>query len=433
MLAARESSLHPDREALDRIGSWPKSRGLLQDIAWGPDSDAHGRRADSACRFIAARMSASRQGLPPVPGLQLSTAMKLLILLASIAGCGTVAAPALPDGDPLLPDASPTVTPECAADPAQCLYQPTRYTTIQIGGEFVGDANRIGGPRRIPIAYRYAVDAPRPMPVVVLSHGGAGGSTDAASALEEWATAAAAAGYFAVAVAHEPRDQASRQLLCDELAVPVGECDTFKYLNYDRPLDLARVIDRVYVVANDPAWTGMFDPAKLAVLGHSAGAGGTLMLAGAPRDVFGTPLVGVDPRPIAFVALSPQAPGSEGFTEAGYGQITRPTLIATGRGDENPPDTADGRATVFDVMQPGNKARLFIEDPAALHMVFSHQTASCITLASLERCEQLVSWVESATLAFLDTHLRGAPAASAWLDSTNLGTASEGAAEWSRR
>jgi len=358
--------------------------------------------------------------------------MKLLSLLALTAACGSVEMAATPDADPL-PDAAPTVTPECATDPALCLYQPTRYTTIEVGTELVGDPNRIGGPRRIPIAYRYATDAPRPMPVIVLSHGGAGGSTDATSALDEWATAAAEAGYFAVTIAHEPRDQASRQLLCNELDVPAGECDTFKYLNYDRPLDLARVIDRVYVSTNESMWIGMFDPTKLAVLGHSAGAGGALMVAGAPRDVFGTPLVGSDARPVAFVALSPQAPGSEGFTEAGYGQISRPTLIATGRGDENPPDTADGRATVFDLMQPGNKARLFIEDPASLQMVFAHQTDTCTTLASLERCQQLVSWVESATFAFLDTHLRGTPAASAWLDSTNLGTASDGVAEWSRR
>lgn len=361
--------------------------------------------------------------------------MKLASLFVLFAGCGTVDAPIAPDAEPLPDvDAAPTVTPECAADPAQCLYQPVRYTSgLQVGGELVGDANRIGGPRRIPVYYRYAVDAPRPMPVVVLSHGGAGGTLDATSALAEWATAAAEAGYFAVAVAHEPRDQTSRQALCAELEVPAGECDTFKYLNYDRPLDLSRVIDRVYVAANDPAWAGIYDPTKLAVLGHSAGAGGTLMLAGAPRDVFGTPLVGVDARPVAFVALSPQAPGSEGFTEAAYGQVARPTLIATGRGDENPPDTADGRATVFDVMQPGNKARVFIEDAAALHMVFAHVTDSCVTLATLERCEQLVSWVESATLAFLDTHLRGSPAAAAWLASTNLATASAGAAEWSTR
>ncbi|MEJ7599467.1 MAG: hypothetical protein WKG01_16285 [Kofleriaceae bacterium] len=359
--------------------------------------------------------------------------MKLLAVLALIpAACGTVDAPAGLDA-PLAAADVAISTLDCADDVTRCLYQPTRYGGIEVGSEVLMDMTRAGGPRRIPIAYRYAVDAPRPMPVVVLSHGGAGGSLDPFKALDGWAIAAAEAGYFAIAIAHEPRDTTARLALCEALHVPAAECDTFKYLNYDRPLDLSRVIDRTYAVANEPVWIGVFDPTKLAVMGHSAGAGGVLMLAGAPRDVAGAAIDGTDPRPTAFLAFSPQAPGSEGFTAAAYGHIGRPTLIATGRGDENPPDTADGRASVFDFVQPGNKARIFIEDPASLHTVFAHETTSCTRVAPLERCEQMVAWVTSAALAFLDTHLRGAADAAAWIGSTNLGTASAGAAAWSTR
>ena len=369
-----------------------------------------------------------------MPRLHDSVGMKLLSLLVLLsAACGTVDAPAAPDA-PILDVDAPISTPDCATDVTRCLYQPTRYVTgLEVGSEVLQDPTRPGGPRRIPLAYRYAVDAPRPMPVVILSHGGAGGSLDPYKALDGWAIAAAEAGYFAIAVAHEPRDKASRLALCAALRVPMGECDTFKYLNYDRPHDLSRVIDRAHAVANEPGWIGVFDPTKLAVAGHSAGAGGTLMLAGAPRDVFGTAIDGTDPRPTAFLAFSPQAPGSEGFTPQAYGHIGRPALVATGRGDENPPDTADGRASVFDFVQPGNKARIFIEDPAALHTVFAHETDACARLASLERCQEMVSWVTSAALAFLDTHLRGAPEAASWIGSTNLATASAGVAAWSTR
>ncbi len=324
-------------------------------------------------------------------------------------------------------------TPACDADPADCLYAPATYALEPIVEVKLVDPDRVGGPREVPIAIRYSLAAPRPMPVVVWSHGGASGKTDPTLALEEWAIAAAEAGYLSIAIAHEWRPDPSLFELCAFFVMDGFGCSLFKHLNYDRPLDISLVIDHVVEMSGRAPWRGRVDADRIAVGGHSAGAGGTLMVDGAPRDINHTEVRLPDSRPIAFLAFSPQAPGSEGFTAAGYGEIARPTLIGTGRGDDNPPDTADGRSSVFDLVQPGDKYRIFIEDPEAIHTIYELKTDSCAINTPLARCEEFRDWVKAAGLAFLDAYLRDDPDAQAWLASTDLDVASAGTAEWSTR
>jgi hypothetical protein len=369
--------------------------------------------------------------------MTLSNQLRGLAVAISILGCGSAdPASSEPDAgsdgaiDEAI-DAPIADAPLQCGDPS-CLYLPPRLP-IELVEASITDPDRAGGPREIPIAIRFSPDAPRPMPIVIWSHGGASGQLDPARALDRWAIAAAEVGYLSVAIAHVPRDQASRDALCASLGFDAAGCATFKFLSHDRPIDIARTIDELAELAAQPQWAGKLDVAKLAVGGHSAGAGGTLMVAGAPREINGVSTLISDPRPIAFLAFSPQAAGSDGLTEEGYAQVTRPTLVGTGRGDENPPDTADGRAAVHELMQPGDKARIFVEDPAAIHTLFALETDNCTNGATLARCEQMRDWIKSAGLAFLDAHLRGAPAAIAFLASTDLAAASGGVAEWSTR
>lgn len=367
------------------------------------------------------------------------TYAKMCWLLVAV-GCGSISEPmvspdvdaAVADGVDLV-DAGESEAAGCPADPVRCLYRPP-VLPIERVDVTATDPGRIGGPRTVNVAIRFSRSAPTPMPVVVWSHGGASGQTNATTALDQWATAAAEAGYFSVAIAHTPRDPASRDALCKALGFDAAGCATFKFLSYDRPRDISLVIDHVELLAATPLFAGKIDVERLGVGGHSAGAGGTLMVAGAPREINGVPTLGTDPRPLAFLALSPQAPGSDGMTAAGYAQITRPTLIGTGRGDDAPPeDPAEGRASVFDLLQPGNKARIFVEDAAAIHTVFALEIESCTANATRAHCEEMRDWVKSAGLAFLDAHVRGLRAAKTWLASTNLATASGGVAEWSLR
>ncbi len=358
----------------------------------------------------------------------------LLLLSACAATKGTLDVP--PDGA-VLDDADeqptgPQPTAACAADPASCLYAPAQFP-IETAQFTFRDETRIGGVREIEVTVRFARTAPQPMPVMIWSHGGASGQTNSATALEEWATAAANLGYFSIAIAHAPRSTEQRIALCNVLGFDSTGCETFKFLNYDRPLDITLVIDRVFELAATPQFANIIDETRLGVGGHSAGAGGTLMIAGAPRDLNGDKLL-ADPRPIAFVAMSPQAPGSDGLDAEGYAQITRPTLIGTGRGDEAPPDTADGRASVFDHLSPatpGTAMRVFLEDEAAVHGLFASELAPCLAKASLERCTEMRSWLHATVFAFLDVQLRGSTDATAFLASSNLAVASNGTAELS--
>jgi predicted dienelactone hydrolase len=366
-------------------------------------------------------------------------AAALVLCLAACADSSPAGPDAVaPEVDAITPGADAATglvpTAACAADPAACLYLPAPLPLEPVFTTTVVDPDRPGGPRDIPIAIRYSLSAPRPMPVVIWSHGGASGHLNPETSMDQWAITAAEAGYLSVAIAHVPRDQASRLALCTSLGIDATACQTFKFLGYDRPHDISFVIDRVIELAAQDPWTDRIDATRIAVGGHSAGAGGALMVAGALRDIDGVPTAYSDPRPQAFLAFSPQAPGSDGMTETGYAAVVRPTLIGTGRGDHNPPDTADGRASVFDLIQPGDKARLFIEDADANHMLFELETASCVTpTVPLAECEAMRDWIASAGLAFLDAHLRGSAAARAWLASSNVAVASAGVAEWSTR
>jgi acetyl esterase/lipase len=320
----------------------------------------------------------------------------------------------------------------CPSEPVRCLYAPTPLP-IELLEVTATDPDRVGGPRTLNVAIRFSRMASQPMPVVVWSHGGASGQTDAVGALDKWAIAAAEAGYLSVAIAHTPRDQAQRDALCAMLGFDAAGCATFKFLSYDRPLDISLVIDKLVTLSTQPQFAVRFDIDRLAVGGHSAGAGGTLMVAGAAREINQRSYVISDPRPVAFLAFSPQAPGSDGMTTGGYSRVVRPTLIGTGRGDHDPPDTADGRASVFDLIQPGNKARIFVEDDTAIHTIFALETDNCARNTSLAHCEEMRDWVKSAGLAFLDAHVRGRLAALNWVASNRIEIASGGVAEWSTR
>ncbi|MEO7735357.1 MAG: hypothetical protein ABIY55_30670 [Kofleriaceae bacterium] len=75
------------------------------------------------------------------------------------------------------------------------------------------------------------------------------------------------------------------------------------------------MIDHVVALAGQPQFAGKLDLARRAVGGHSAGAG-VLVVAGAARDINGVSTVTSDPRPVALLALSPQAPGADGMVLA---------------------------------------------------------------------------------------------------------------------
>jgi len=295
----------------------------------------------------------------------------------------------------------------------------------------VSDPTRIGQPdREIPLAFYWSSAAPMPMPVVVLSHGGAYGHDNPRAVLQEWASPLAQHGYLAVVVAHVDRTDVERIVLTMNLGGTLPQCREFKHLGYDRPLDFVRVVRELGALAGGPPWAERIDLGSVAYLGHSAGAGSAMMIAGAGREYM--PGLGLSfaahPAPVAFVALSPQGVGEDGFVPESWDGVTRPVLMCTGASDGDHPHE---RRDPYEYMSAGDKYLLWIEDPGAEHMLFAGETDPCIrTIRNRSRCEEMREWLRSAVRAFLDAHLRQDQTAIDYLASDSLVEASGGVVEW---
>jgi hypothetical protein len=333
-----------------------------------------------------------------------------------------------------------------------CLYFPATQYSFQTTTSQATYTDNAGLQRAIQVAIRIPTGAPIPMPVVIWSHGGATGKTDPLNSMVEWSDTTAAAGYLTISIAHTPRTDQERLQLCQSIGInDPGSCELFKHLNWDRPFDISAVIDVLERLNQQGQFSGMIDVNHIAVGGHSAGAGGALSVAGAARNFSGTPVSFADPRPVAFLAFSPQAPGSEGFFDTDFKQPThsfqplaRPVLIGTGDGDngcktiEEPGnclgDTPTGRRSIFDRMPPGNKYRIYVHDADTFHTLFELNTGKCSTLGvNQTKCDDIARLLRSVGLAFLDGHVRQNAFANLWLRSNNVEIASQGIAEWSRK
>lgn len=152
----------------------------------------------------------------------------------------------------------------------------------------------------------------------------------------------------------------------------------------DRALDVAFVLDQVDRLRSDASspWARCARQ-RIGVAGHSFGAITTLAIAG-QRFPAGARLA--DPRPAAFIALSPGAPNGLQPLQTTYGGIVRPTLVMTGSHDGDPfgsHTSGEPRARVFDGLPPGDRGLLWLE--GADHMSFSGNTRAMRARAGLLR------------------------------------------------
>ncbi len=339
-------------------------------------------------------------------------------------------------------DTTAEVVNACGPDDrAACLYRAAQEFEVQVVEvEGLTYADIIGDTRNVNIAIYRPIDAPTPMPVILLSHGGATGKSDPLKSMESWAHYLAKAGYLAVAIAHEGRLDASYAEVCTALNVnPDHPCGI--KVSWDRPNDVARVITYLQESATTPQYEGVMDLTKIAHVGHSAGAGAALMSVGATRNYrCALPFGFTDPDQDCQVAdlvsqqhdlidvavsLSPQGPGTEGFMEESYTSVGRPVLMASGAndGDEGEPET---RSRIYELLPAGDKAFLWVEDQGAKHTLFEGSIDACVPLASAQKCEAMRNAIFTTALAFLDSHLRNRAAARTWLGSSDLETAGQG-------
>ncbi|MEZ4237912.1 MAG: hypothetical protein R3F59_17535 [Myxococcota bacterium] len=315
-----------------------------------------------------------------------------------------------------------------AADPADCLYESavapgtaTRYPAT--GRILLTDPDAVGYPDRpVPVIVNVP-DAPGPLPVVILSHGGSGGVKNPGAVMQEWFDQLGQQGFVTVTVAHWPRDNGTDVALCDALGI-VTACPGGPI--YDRPQDVSTVIDWLQTEVADPASPlyGKADLDRIALLGHSAGAGGAAIVGGATR-VIGTRADGTevrmahpDPRVEVVVLLSPPGPNSQGVTPDSYQGFDVPALIASSLGDvdENPPIPGD-RADAFYLADAEQQYLAWVDAEAMRHSTLNLRLDDCVNFTDVATCTTYVTWLARTTLAFLDGYLRCDADALDWLDS----------------
>ena len=271
-------------------------------------------------------------------------------------------------------------------------------------------------------------NGPGPFPVVVFSHGDGGSGDDARPLARFWATR----GFVVLAPSH--RDPPSAKNGVDPRAWEA------------RARDLSFVIDSLAGIGDRVApLAGKLDAGRVGVGGHSYGAYTAGLLAGAtieaPKGSKGEKTKNfADPRPKAFLLLSPPGAGLRGWTSGSWSDVTRPLLVVTGSRDKGskgqPPSW---RLDAFRLSPPGEKFALVLE--GASHLSYTGRYAE--PGASLSGRGKgappadvevsLFKDVKAVSVAFWDEFLRDDATARAFLDSDGLTKETGGRAKLERR
>lgn len=328
---------------------------------------------------------------------------------------------------------------------AGCLYTPASYDFDTLPPQRVTYTDSMGRARTIEITVRVPRNRPGAMPVSVWAHGGGDGRNGAGGsvgALSAWAEVAARGGYISVAPAFKVRDGDDRAALCRYLSIVDNECETFSTIAWDRPFDIKAILDLLASQNRSGPFQGRIDMTKVAVGGHSAGSSGTLSVAGGyrlfSRNRYGGPAYFEDPRPKAFVALSPSAPGSSANFETSFqdqtttwSTIVRPTMIVTGAGDGHE-QSPQGRRIPFDYMPAGDKYRVWVNDNDFGHESYGDGLTECDN-ATRAKCEAFQALVTGAVMSFLDAYVQELPRAIEYVKQGYIRQAGRGVVELSAK
>lgn len=281
--------------------------------------------------------------------------------------------------------------------------------------------------RVLPLRLRLP-DAPGPRPVILFSHG-LGGSVDGGGAWgEHWASH----GFLVIHLQHPGSDQAVWSGSAWPAAALRQAADVGQFLA--RVGDVRFVLDELARRRQaGEAVAARADLDRIGVSGHSFGAITTQAIAGQDHGAAGPPLAGTfaDPRPRAFVALSPSARGREQLPQ--FAPIVRPFLGVTGTDDGLvgmglgvPPEN---RLLPFEGMPPGDKYLLVLA--GAGHMAFNGGPRRGGQVADPRANALHVRWTAAVTTAFWRAYLLDDPIARAWLQALDPGL--DGAGRFQRK
>ena len=194
-----------------------------------------------------------------------------------------------------------------------------------------------------------------------------------------------------------------------------------------RAEDVCTVLDRLPEIETaSSGLSGKLDASRIGIAGHSFGSHTAQMISGlSVRLPDGNRVILSDPRPLAFVLLSPAGQG-EAIDAESWGAMTRPVLMATGSKDSSRKGHSyTWRVEVFERLPAAEKYLLFLTDG---HHDFGGISGARYPWAGPVNLQH-VAYVKSATLAFWDALLKAEPEAARFLRSDALQRASGGEAE----
>lgn len=269
-----------------------------------------------------------------------------------------------------------------------------------------------------------------PWPLIVFSHGAMGARENYQPLVRHWA----GHGYVCI----QPTHADSLSLLPKEkrrdVRTLLEHSRTFGKHWQGRTEDVGLILDALdKIEAEVEGLAGRIDRGTIGMGGHSFGAHTSQVLAGATLKPLlrRRPLTLADPRPRAFLLISPQGTGAT-LNRESWREMTRPALVITGSRDESQhsgkPHT--WRLEPFRYSPPDDKYLLFID--GAYHG-FGGITGARRFPGSGPDNRQHVDYVRSASTAFWDHYLKQLPEAKVFLTTDAMHRASDGAARLTTR
>lgn len=324
----------------------------------------------------------------------------------------------------------PRSQPETAASPVEAPTAPYRGAEagpfeVDVRNEDWHDDAR---DRKVPVRIYTPRRAEGRRPVILWSHGLGGTRRTNSYLTERWASH----GYVVVAMQHAGSDRATltrgrlRRLR-----------ERFRAIYQDasareaRPRDASFVLDELERRATgDGPLAGRLDLEHVGLAGHSFGAFTTLAVLGSRFELAPVAEDGgtripyeslADERFRVGIAMSPQGPGSFGLHEDSWEAITRPFLSMTGTNDKSfITGDASPRRIAFDRAHSVGRMHMTIE--GAEH----HAFGDAGLFGRRPRDPRHHGWIQEASTAWWDAHLRGDEAALAWLTNHSLEASSKG-------
>ena len=257
-------------------------------------------------------------------------------------------------------------------------------------------------------------------PVIVWSHGATGSKDDYQPLIRHWVSY----GYVCIQGNHSD----SRALAGMSQTGQVAD----KFHDWaNRPKDIVFILDSLDgIEAKVLGLKGKLDKKTVGVGGHSFGAHTAQLLAGTTTvDLGGGRTSHADPRPKAFVLVSPQGKGQQ-LDGKSWEEVTRPFISITGSNDwGRNADPVDWRLDPFHLASSTDKYLLYIE---GAHHDFGGIGGGVAYRNAGPANPNHLAYVLSATTAFWDTYLKDNREARSYLSSDVVSRMSQGEAEATR-